>query len=77
VAIIREVHVYGRQVGVGKRQKGQKQHLGWGSKLMADAERMAQERGYRKVAVIAGVGTREYYKRLGYRLEGTYMTKII
>ncbi len=76
-AIVREVHVYGKQIAVGKRGEGKKQHVGWGGKLMKEAERLAKKHGYRKVAVIAGIGTREYYKKLGYRLKGSYMLKDI
>jgi len=75
-AIIREVHVYGKQIAVGHKS-GEKQHKGWGAKLMADAERIAKEYGLKKMAVIAGIGTREYYRKHGYELEGTYMVKNI
>ncbi|MDF2379281.1 MAG: tRNA uridine(34) 5-carboxymethylaminomethyl modification radical SAM/GNAT enzyme Elp3 [Candidatus Gracilibacteria bacterium] len=75
-ALIREVHVYGQQTAVGKSGKT-KQHVGWGTKLMKDAEDLAKKAGYKKLAVIAGIGTREYYKKFGYRLEGTYMLKNI
>lgn len=74
-ALIREVHVYGKQIAVGGALAGQKQHVGWGTKLMADAEELAKKAGYKKMAVIAGIGTREYYKKRGYQLEGTYMVK--
>ena len=74
-ALIREVHVYGKQIAVGKREKGRKQHLGWGTRLMNDAEDMAKKNGFKKIAVIAGIGTREYYRKFGYRLQGTYMVK--
>ncbi len=76
-AIVREVHVYGKQIAVGKRGEGKKQHVGWGGKLMKEAEKLAKRDGYKKVAVIAGIGTREYYKKLGYRLKGSYMLKRI
>jgi len=76
-AIVREIHVYGKQIAVGKRGKGQKQHLGWGTKLMNEAEKLAKDAGYIKIAVIAGIGTREYYKKLGYRLKGSYMLKAL
>ncbi|MFA7685663.1 MAG: tRNA uridine(34) 5-carboxymethylaminomethyl modification radical SAM/GNAT enzyme Elp3 [Candidatus Gracilibacteria bacterium] len=77
-ALIREVHVYGQQVAVGgEKKEGKKQHSGLGSLLMKKAEEMAKEAGYRKIAVIAGIGTREYYKKRGYGLEGTYMLKSI
>ncbi|PKL36887.1 tRNA uridine(34) 5-carboxymethylaminomethyl modification radical SAM/GNAT enzyme Elp3 [Candidatus Peregrinibacteria bacterium HGW-Peregrinibacteria-1] len=74
-AIIREVHVYGKQISIGSIFPNEKQHVGWGSKLMADAENLSKENQYKKVSVIAGIGTREYYKKKGYVLEGTYMTK--
>ncbi len=74
-ALVREIHVYGKQVAVGKRSGKEKQHGGFGSKLMKYAEDFAKKNGYKKLAVIAGIGTREYYKKLGYRLKGTYMLK--
>lgn len=78
-AIIREVHVYGNTMGINeKKQEGvsSTQHKGYGKMLVSVAEQIAKERGYGKIAVIAGVGTREYYKnKCGYKLEGTYMVK--
>lgn len=74
-ALVREIHVYGRQIAVGERQKGEKQHLGWGGKLMKEAEQIAKKSGYARIAVISGIGTREYYKKIGYNLVGTYMIK--
>ena len=45
---------------------------------MLEAERLAKEElSIRKLLVISAVGTREYYKRLGYELEGPYMVKIL
>jgi len=76
-ALIREVHVYGTSMGVGVEGDGS-QHKGYGKWLMATAEQIAVDSGYTKIAVIAGVGTREYYKnKCGYHLEGTYMVKYI
>lgn len=44
--------------------------------LMEEAERIAKlEHGSNKMAVISGVGTRHYYRKLGYELEGPYMVK--
>jgi ELP3 family radical SAM enzyme/protein acetyltransferase len=75
-ALIREVHVYGTSMGVGVEGYGS-QHKGYGKWLMATAEQIAKDAGYKKIAVIAGVGTREYYKnKCGYGLEGTYMVKM-
>ena len=55
----------------------QTQHMGFGKKLMAEAECITKERGVNKIAVISGIGVRNYYRKLGYKLEGTYMTKIL
>ena len=75
-ALIREVHVYGTSVGVGAATPGGSQHRGFGKLLMKTAETIATRNGWKKIAVIAGIGTREYYKNTcGYRLEGTYMVK--
>lgn len=44
--------------------------------LMEEAERIAkEEHGSWKIAVISGVGTRNYYRKIGYELEGPYMVK--
>ena len=53
----------------------QTQHLGLGKKLMSQAEAITKKHKLNKVAVISGVGVRNYYKKLGYKLESTYMTK--
>lgn len=76
-ALIREVHVYGRQIAVGEKVYGEAQHIGWGSKLMKEAETLSVNEGYKKVAVISGIGTREYYRKKGYGLAGTYMVKTV
>lgn len=73
-AFIRELHVYGIVKKFGE-EGNQSQHVGFGKRLMAEAEKIAKEKGYKKMAVISGVGVREYYKKLGYHLEGTYMVK--
>jgi ELP3 family radical SAM enzyme/protein acetyltransferase len=75
-ALIREVHVYGTSIGVGAAAPVGSQHRGFGKLLMKTAETIAKRNGWNKVAVIAGIGTREYYKnKCGYRLDGTYMVK--
>ena len=51
------------------------QHLGIGKQLMKKAEWIALTHGYTKVAVISGIGVQNYYKKLGYYLESTYMIK--
>ena len=75
-AIIRELHVYAAAVGVGKKaDKKQVQHRGHGTKLMRKAEEIAKNNGYKKMLVIAGIGTKEYYRKLGYGNDGVYMGK--
>ncbi len=73
-ALIRELHTYGRHTKVGGEGK-QSQHVGFGRRLLAEAERIAKEAGYIKLAIISGIGVREYYRKLGYHLEDTYMVK--
>nr|XP_020668256.1 elongator complex protein 3 [Pogona vitticeps] len=76
VSIVRELHVYGSVVPVSSRDPSKFQHQGFGMLLMEEAERIAkEEHGSRKVAVISGVGTRDYYRKIGYELEGPYMVK--
>jgi elongator complex protein 3 len=74
-ALIRELHVYGVLVPVGR--PGEIQHTGLGKKLMAEAEAIAKKEKCDKIAVIAGVGVRNYYRKRGYELKKTYMTKNI
>jgi len=78
VSIIRELHVYGSAVPVKGRDIAQYQHQGYGRMLVQEAEKIAQEEHKtKKVAIISGIGTREYYRKLGYRLEGAYMVREI
>ncbi len=74
-AFIRELHTYGKLVNIGKNEKNASQHKGLGKKLMQEAEKIAKKNKYTKIAVIAGVGVREYYRKLGYWLKNTYMVK--
>ncbi|MBD3328520.1 tRNA uridine(34) 5-carboxymethylaminomethyl modification radical SAM/GNAT enzyme Elp3 [Candidatus Peregrinibacteria bacterium] len=76
-ALIREVHTYGEQVKVDSKTAGASQHIGLGRQMMQKAEEISRKNGFKKVAVISGIGVREYYRKLGYRLEGTYMVKDI
>ncbi len=76
-AIIRELHVYGEAVKIGKDSEAHVQHRGFGKQLLAEAERIARKAGMKKMVVISGVGVRGYYRKLGYRKEGPYMTKKI
>ena len=74
-SIIREIHTYGQLVSINQKNKKAIQHLGLGKKLIQEAEKISKKAGYKKIAVIAGIGVRPYYHKLGYRLQNTYMTK--
>ena len=75
-SVVRELHVYGSVVPVSGRDPRKFQHQGFGTLLMEEAERIARdEHGSGKLAVISGVGTRNYYRKLGYELDGPYMSK--
>ncbi|MGC8856101.1 MAG: elongator complex protein 3 [Anaerolineae bacterium] len=76
-ALIREVHVYGQSLPVGAEQPGAAQHAGLGTRLLAQAERIARQRGYRRLAVIAAVGTRQYYLERGFERGELYLVKSI
>ncbi|XP_070395992.1 elongator complex protein 3 isoform X1 [Dermacentor albipictus] len=77
-SIVRELHVYGSVVPVSTRDPTKFQHQGFGTLLMDEAERIARhEHGSHKLAVISGVGTRNYYRKLGYELDGPYMSKLL
>ncbi len=74
-AIIREVHVYGQALPVGGEQSGAVQHVGLGSQLLQSAEQVARQRGYPRLAVIAAVGTRQYYLERGFERGELYLTR--
>ena len=77
-SIVRELHVYGTAVGVSARDPTKFQHQGFGMLLMEEAERIArEEHGSEKILVISGVGTRHYYRKMGYELDGVYMSKML
>ncbi|XVF08763.1 hypothetical protein REPUB_Repub07fG0030900 [Reevesia pubescens] len=77
-SIVRELHVYGTAVPVHGRDADKLQHQGYGTLLMEEAERITRrEHRSTKIAVISGVGTRHYYRKLGYELEGPYMVKYL
>lgn len=78
VSLVRELHVYGTAVPVASRDPTKFQHQGFGQLLMEEAEQIARaEHGSWKITVISGVGTRHYYRKLGYELDGPYMSKIL
>jgi elongator complex protein 3 len=74
-AIIREVHVYGKALGIGQTQEGRAQHFGLGKSMIKQAEEIAKSFDYNKIAVISAIGTRGYYAKQGYKLEKLYQLK--
>jgi len=76
LALVRELHIFGPEVPLGKRLAQSPQHQGLGEKLLQEAERLAREEFKAdRLSVLSGVGAREYYRSLGYSLEGAYMVK--
>ena len=86
--MVRELNVYGKLLPAGRKNKKSKkketktkkesQHYGFGTRLMRHAEHIAFLHNRTRMAVIAGVGTRKYYERLGYsksRSGGEYMIR--
>ena len=75
-AIIRELHVYGQTLNLKDKNKDASQHKGIGKLLIKKAEEITKKNNIKKLSIISGVGVREYYKNLGYKLEKDYMVKI-
>jgi elongator complex protein 3 len=80
-AVVRELHVYGSEVGVGEAagavgaDDAAHQHRGWGKRLLRTAETVAADAGYEKLAVLSGIGVREYYRdKLDYVQDGPYVS---
>ena len=75
-AIVRELHVYGPLVPVGKHSANAWQHKGYGSVLLSEAERISREDyDLKKLLVISALGTKQYYMRFGYQRDGVYVSK--
>jgi elongator complex protein 3 len=77
-SIVRELHVYGTLVPVGKHMAKAWQHKGYGEILLCTAERISKEDyDKRKVVVTSALGTKPYYKRFGYDYDGPYVSKTV
>ncbi len=78
-AIVRELHVFGQLVDIGRKNDfliSSSQHKGYGSKLLEIAENIVKnEFGFNTISIISAIGTREYYKKFGYLLNGPYVSK--
>ncbi|XUX01329.1 MAG: tRNA uridine(34) 5-carboxymethylaminomethyl modification radical SAM/GNAT enzyme Elp3 [Dehalogenimonas sp.] len=78
VALVRELHVYGPELQIGAKGNHSAQHQGLGRQLLHHAEEIAhKEFGASFVAILSGVGARNYYRDLGYQLASGYMIKSI
>jgi elongator complex protein 3 len=76
-ALIRELHVYSTVSNVGNNNDYSLQHKGYGRRLIEKAEEIARINGFKRIAIIAGTGVRNYYKKFDYELIDTYMIKTI
>lgn len=74
-AFIRELHTYGQMLSIGAKKEKASQHKGMGIQLVEQAEKICRQKHTGKLAVISGVGVRGYYRKLGFKLEKTYMVK--
>lgn len=76
--LIRELHVYGNVLPVYSKNNTQQlksQHYGFGKQLVAAAEAITKDdillnigKFFDGMAVISGVGVRNYYRKLGYEI---------
>ncbi|AXV37044.1 MAG: tRNA uridine(34) 5-carboxymethylaminomethyl modification radical SAM/GNAT enzyme Elp3 [Methanobacterium sp. BRmetb2] len=75
-ALVRELHVYGPMIPLGKKVEDMWQHKGFGEELLAEAERISLESfDKKKILINSGIGVRNYYRKFGYELKGPYMSK--
>nr|QFG74021.1 MAG: hypothetical protein [Megaviridae environmental sample] len=76
-SLIRWLQVFGGVVSFngGASSCNQVQHVGFGRRMMMEAERITKSHGLKRIADISGVGVRDYYRKLGYKLKHTYMCK--
>jgi elongator complex protein 3 len=76
--LVRELHVYGQTVPIGKIKKQAWQHKGFGNNLLKESERIAREEfDMKKMVVISGIGTRKYYAKFGYEKDGPFVSKVL
>ena len=76
--IVREIKVVGEMVPKDTKPNRniQIQHRGYGKLLMGNAERISvDEFDSKKLSVISGIGARDWFYRLGYNIDGPYVSK--
>ncbi len=74
-AIVRELHVFGQSLSFGREQPGAAQHVGLGTRLLQQAETVARQAGFGRLAVISAIGTRRYYEERGFTRLALYHGK--
>jgi len=75
--MIREVHVYGPALAIGKETDGAAQHAGLGTQLLDAARRISKEAGFTRISVIAATGTQGYYAARGFEVGEFYMNGVL
>jgi elongator complex protein 3 len=77
--LVAELHSqpHGPALALGADSQGEAQHRGLGRRLVELACRIARSEGFSRIAVIAAVGTRPYYRRLGFELDELYMSRAL
>lgn len=74
--VIRELKVLGPELPVGARpEPSHYQHRGLGRALVGRAEAVSADLGFDRLYVRSAVGTREYYRALGFVPAGPHMVK--
>ena len=73
--VVRELKVLGKALKLGEQSISEGQHKGIGMALLGIAEELARENGKNRLFVTSAVGTREYYRKQGFRRIGPYMEK--
>ena len=76
-SLIRELHTYGTHLPITKHANDAVQHKGYGKRLIERAQEITRDYKLKKMAVISGIGVREYYRKRGFDLAGTYMVKVM
>jgi elongator complex protein 3 (tRNA carboxymethyluridine synthase) len=74
-AVVRELHTYGTHLSISQHKRGASQHKGYGKRLLEKAQEITKKHDIKNLAVISGIGVREYYRKRGFKLKGTYMSK--
>lgn len=72
-SLIREIKTFGKEARID--EEGEYQHRGYGRRLLQEAEDITSEMGIHTIAVISGIGAREYFRKNGYERLGPYMSK--